>query len=87
VLAKNDLKLAMKRIEDLQTAINGELDSDSDSMNRFNFYSLFTKFVLLLALKNKATDIEIVFFRQPEVFMFIFDGCFFWSFVGPGKPN
>ena len=42
VLAKNDLKLAMKRIEDLQTAINGELDSDSDSMNRFNFYSLFT---------------------------------------------
>ena len=34
VLAKNDLKLAMKRIEDLQTAINVELDSESDSLNR-----------------------------------------------------
>ena len=31
VLAKNDLKLAMKRIEDLQTAINVELDSESDA--------------------------------------------------------
>jgi len=51
VLAKNDLKLAMKRIEDLQTAINGELDSDSDSMNRFNFYSLFTLFVLVLTFR------------------------------------
>merc|ERR1739848_911948 len=30
VTARNDLKLALKRIEDLQTAINGELDSDSD---------------------------------------------------------
>merc|ERR1719270_1415053 len=30
VTAKNDLKLALKRIEDLQSAINGELDSDSD---------------------------------------------------------
>jgi len=30
VTAKNDLKLALKRIEDLQTAINGELDSESD---------------------------------------------------------
>ena len=28
---KNDLKLAMKRIEDLQTAITGELDSESYS--------------------------------------------------------
>ena len=34
VMAKNDLKLAMKRIEDLQTAINVELDSESDSLNR-----------------------------------------------------
>jgi hypothetical protein len=34
VLAKNDLKLALKRIEDLQTAINVELDSESDS-NRY----------------------------------------------------
>ncbi len=33
VTAKNDLKLALKRIEDLQTAINGEIDSDSD-LNR-----------------------------------------------------
>ena len=33
VTAKNDLKLALKRIEDLQSAINGELDSDSD-LNR-----------------------------------------------------
>ena len=33
VTSKNDLKLALKRIEDLQTAINGELDSESD--NRF----------------------------------------------------
>ncbi|XP_059090834.1 unconventional myosin-XVIIIa-like isoform X2 [Tigriopus californicus] len=32
VTAKNDLKLAMKRIEDLQTAMNGEIDSDSDSI-------------------------------------------------------
>merc|ERR1711935_777873 len=30
VTARNDLKLALKRIEDLQSAINGELDSDSD---------------------------------------------------------
>ena len=35
VTAKNDLKLAMKRIEDLQTAINGELDSESDSIARY----------------------------------------------------
>ena len=34
VTARNDLKLALKRIEDLQTAINGELDSESDSYNR-----------------------------------------------------
>lgn len=34
VTAKSDLKIALKRIEDLQTAINGELDSESDSMNR-----------------------------------------------------
>ena len=34
VTAKNDLKLALKRIEDLQTAINGELDSESD-LNRY----------------------------------------------------
>merc|ERR1712226_437008 len=33
VTARNDLKLALKRIEDLQTAINGELDSESDSYN------------------------------------------------------
>ena len=33
VTSKNDLKLALKRIEDLQTAINGELDSESD-LNR-----------------------------------------------------
>ena len=33
VTARNDLKLALKRIEDLQTAINGELDSESD-LNR-----------------------------------------------------
>ena len=38
VLAKNDLKLAMKRIEDLQTAINVELDSESDSLNRYKNY-------------------------------------------------
>ena len=34
VTARNDLKLALKRIEDLQTAINGELDSETDSLNR-----------------------------------------------------
>ena len=39
VLAKNDLKLAMKRIEDLQTAINVELDSESDSLNRLILFS------------------------------------------------
>jgi myosin-18 len=33
VTSRNDLKLALKRIEDLQTAINGELDSESD-LNR-----------------------------------------------------
>ena len=33
VTARNDLKLAMKRIDDLQAAINGELDSDDS--NRF----------------------------------------------------
>ena len=34
VTARNDLKLALKRIDDLQTAINGELDSDVHSLNR-----------------------------------------------------
>ena len=34
VTARNDLKLAMKRLEDLQTAMNGEIDSDTDSINR-----------------------------------------------------
>ena len=29
--SRNDLKLAMKRIEDLQAAINGDLDSELDS--------------------------------------------------------
>ena len=48
ITAKNDLKLALKRIEDLQTAINGELDSESD-LNRYNksdWYSMsiFGKF-------------------------------------------
>lgn len=33
VTSKNDLKAALKRIEDLQTAINGELDSESDYLN------------------------------------------------------
>merc|ERR1712223_2136479 len=32
VTARNDLKLALKRVEDLQQAINGELDSDLDSL-------------------------------------------------------
>jgi hypothetical protein len=40
VLAKNDLKLALKRIEDLHQAINGEIDSDSDSDNRFQPVSM-----------------------------------------------
>ena len=31
---RHDLKLALKRVEDLQTAINGELDSESDSYPR-----------------------------------------------------
>jgi len=30
--ARNDLKLALKRVEDLQQAINGELDSELDSL-------------------------------------------------------
>ncbi len=34
VTAKADLKLALKRIDDLQAAINGELDSETDSLNR-----------------------------------------------------
>jgi len=34
VTVRNDLKLALKRIDDLQTAINGELESDTDSLNR-----------------------------------------------------
>ena len=34
VTAKSDLKLALKRIEDLQSAINGDLDSETDSINR-----------------------------------------------------
>merc|ERR1712227_921594 len=33
VTARNDLKLALKRIEDLQTAINGELDSELSDLN------------------------------------------------------
>merc|ERR1712066_463127 len=33
VTARNDLKLALKRVEDLQQAINGELDSELDSLN------------------------------------------------------
>ena len=35
VTARNDLKLALKRVEDLQQAINGELDSELDSLNRY----------------------------------------------------
>ena len=31
ITVKNDLKLAMKRIEDLQSAITGELDSENYS--------------------------------------------------------
>ena len=38
VTARNDLKLALKRVEDLQQAINGELDSDLDSMARYKSY-------------------------------------------------
>ena len=34
VTARNDLKLALKRVEDLQQAINGELDSELDSLAR-----------------------------------------------------
>ena len=34
VTARADLKIALKRIDDLQAAINGELDSESDSLNR-----------------------------------------------------
>merc|ERR1712020_610961 len=34
ITARNDLKLALKRIEDLQTAINGELDSELSDLNR-----------------------------------------------------
>ncbi len=33
VTARSDLKIALKRIDDLQTAINGELDSETDSLN------------------------------------------------------
>ncbi len=33
VTARGDLKIALKRIDDLQTAINGELDSETDSLN------------------------------------------------------
>jgi len=33
ITARNDLKLALKRIEDLQTAINGELDSELSDLN------------------------------------------------------
>ena len=40
VTAKNDLKLALKRIEDLQTAINGELDSESDLNRYVHIYKL-----------------------------------------------
>jgi len=51
VMAKNDLKLAMKRIEDLQTAINVELDSESDSLNRLiHFYHLSFKCSLVESL-------------------------------------
>ena len=35
VTARNDLKLALKRVEDLQQAINGELDSELDSLARY----------------------------------------------------
>ena len=42
VTAKNDLKLAMKRIDDLQVAINGELDSDLDS-HRWESYLFISK--------------------------------------------
>ena len=45
---KNDLKLALKRVEDLQTAINGELDSDTDSLNRYSLFihGLVQSFIL-----------------------------------------
>ena len=38
ITARNDLKLALKRIEDLQTAINGELDSELSDLNRLVVY-------------------------------------------------
>ena len=42
ITARNDLKLALKRIEDLQTAINGELDSElSDLARLVLLYNIF----------------------------------------------
>ena len=38
VTARNDLKLALKRVEDLQQAINGELDSELDSLARYGHH-------------------------------------------------
>ena len=53
VMAKNDLKLAMKRIEDLQTAINVELDSESDSLNRLILKKIFLQFKMCISWKSK----------------------------------
>jgi len=49
-MAKNDLKLASKRIEDLQNALNAEIDSDDDSQNRYlnskGFFFLITNYYI-----------------------------------------
>lgn len=50
--ARTDLRLAVKRIEDLQTAMSGEIASDSDrsdryhdikSLKSFSFSALFSR--------------------------------------------
>ena len=66
VTARNDLKLALKRVEDLQQAINGELDSELDSLARYESnlnISLYScKYLLinnLVLKKMKLLDIVV----------------------------
>ena len=48
--SRADLKLAFKRIADLQAALEEELDSDEDSLNLDDRYITHTSFPLSLSL-------------------------------------
>lgn len=58
IMAKNDLKLASKRIEDLQSALNAEIESDDDSQNRYivSFISWRSKTYIVTFFSHYDSD-------------------------------